>query len=156
MKVIKITFFILIFLISGGDTFAQDADDNNVKEFFREYVEKGENFDVSIADLYLDSAIIRNLRRYPNGSEKSMQLTGAQWKELIIKVMPVAKAKGDKSTFSQIVISIDGKRAKIKANRYSNLKCYTDTGYFMIVEQQPDSKYKILEEYMESQPNSDC
>ena len=85
-----------------------------------------------------------------------MQLTGAQWKELITKVMPVAKARGDKSTFSHILISIDGKQAKIKANRYSNLKCYTDKGYFMIIERQPDSKYRITEEYMETQPNSDC
>ena len=156
MRVFKIIFLILFLLISGIDTFAADADENSAKEFFRDYVELGENFDTSIANLYLDSAIIRNLRRYPNGSEKSMQLTGAQWKALITKVMPVAKARGDKSTFSRIIISIDGKQAKIKANRYSNIKCYTDTGYFMIIERQPDSKYKIVEEYMESQPNSDC
>ena len=142
--------------MSGINTFAADADENSVKEFFQEYIGMGENFDTSIADLYLDSAIIRNLRRYPNGSEKSMQLTGVQWKALITKVMPVAKARGDKSTFSHIIISIDGKQAKIKANRYSNIKCYTDTGYFMIIERQSDGKYKIVEEYMETQPNSDC
>lgn len=156
LKVFKIIFLLLFLLISSGVAFAQDADVNSVKEFFRGYVEMGENFDVSSADLYLNSAIIRNLRRYPDGSEKSMQLNGAQWKELIIKVMPLAKTRGDKSTFSHIIISIDGKQAKIKANRYSNLKCYTDIGYFMIIELQPDGKYKIIEEYMESQPNSDC
>ena len=156
MKAFKIIFLILFLLMSGINTFAADADENSVKEFFQEYIGMGENFDTSIADLYLDSAIIRNLRRYPNGSEKSMQLTGVQWKALITKVMPVAKARGDKSTFSHIIISIDGKQAKIKANRYSNIKCYTDTGYFMIIERQSDGKYKIVEEYMESQPNSDC
>ena len=94
MKAFKIIFLILFLLMSGINTFAADADENSVKEFFQEYIGMGENFDTSIADLYLDSAIIRNLRRYPNGSEKSMQLTGVQWKALITKVMPVAKARG--------------------------------------------------------------
>ena len=74
LKVFKIIFLLLFLLISSGVAFAQDADVNSVKEFFRGYVEMGENFDVSSADLYLNSAIIRNLRRYPDGSEKSMQL----------------------------------------------------------------------------------
>ncbi len=156
MRVFKNNLVIMFMLISIGTAHAQDADVNSAKEFFRNYVELGENFDVSIPELYSDTAIIMSLRKYPNGVEKPMQLTGTQWKTLVAKAMPLAKARGDKSTFSQVIISIDGKRAKIKANRYSNLKCYTNTGYFMIIERQPDGKYRILEEYMETQPNSDC
>ena len=156
MKVFKFFLLVLFVLVPIGNAFSQDADVGSAKAFFQDYVEIGENFDSSIANLYLDSATIRNLRRYPNGLEKSMQLTGKQWKGIVTKVMPVAKARNDKSTFSKITISIDGKRAKIKANRFSNLKCYTDRGYFMIIERQPDNKYQIIEEYMESQPNSDC
>lgn len=64
MKAFRIIFLLLIFFISHGHSFAQDADMNSVKEFFRNYVEMGENFDVSMADLYLDSAVIRNLGVY--------------------------------------------------------------------------------------------
>jgi len=156
MKIFKSFLLVLFVLVPIGNAFSQDADVSSAETFFQDYIEMGGNFDASIANLYLDSATIKNLRRYPNGLEKSMQLTGRQWKGIVTKVMPVAKAKGDKSTFSQITISINGKRAKIKANRFSNLKCYTDKGYFMIIELQPDNKYQIIEEYMESQPNSDC
>ncbi|MDJ0987554.1 MAG: hypothetical protein QNJ26_18590 [Desulfobacterales bacterium] len=156
MRVFQTILLILFLMVSVGNGFAQDADAESAKRFFEQYVKLGERFDASMADLFLDSATIKNLRRYPNGLEKTMQLTGAQWKALIIKTMPLAKAKGDVSTFSEIYVSIDGKRAKIKANRYSNLKCYTDTGYYMIIERQPDSEYKIVREYTETQPNSDC
>ena len=122
MRVFKIILLILFVLVPIGNAFSQGADVSSAKAFFQDYVEMGENFDVSIANLYLDSATIRNLRKYPNGLTKSMQLTGAQWKGLVTKVMPLAKARGDKTTFSQITISIDGKQAKIKANRFSNLK----------------------------------
>jgi len=64
VKAFRIIFLLLIFFISHGHSFAQDADMNSVKEFFRNYVEMGENFDVSMADLYLDSAVIRNLGVY--------------------------------------------------------------------------------------------
>ena len=156
MRVFQSILLIVFFVVTGGYACAQDADAESAKRFFETYVKMGESFDASMADLYLDSATIKNIRRYPNGSEKSMQLTGAQWKELVRKVMPMAKAKGDVSTFSEIYVSIDGKRAKIKANRYSNLRCYTDTGYYMIIERQPDGEYKIVREYTETQPNSDC
>ena len=156
MRVFQSILLIVFLIVSVLNGFAQDADSESAKRFFEQYVKKGESFDASMADLYLDSAVVENLRKYPNGLEKTMQLTGAQWKALVIKTMPLAKAKGDVSTFSEIYVSIDRKRAKIKANRYSNLKCYTDTGYYMIIERQPDSEYKIVREYTETQPNSDC
>ncbi len=155
MRITICSFMLLIMALSGAS-----ADDSKVqaevKLFFDQYVELSDAFDPKIADLYSDSAMIRAYRRYPNGLNKEMELSGVQWKSLIGKVMPLAKARGDRNTFTGITISIDGIRAKIKADRYSILKCYTDKGYYMIVEQQSEGKYLIVEEYMETQPGSDC
>ena len=126
------------------------------EEFFRNYVELGNSFDPSIASLYSDSAKIRAYRVYPHGLERNMELTGAQWKQLATRLMPLSKAKNDKSIFSNTVITKQGDGYKIKADRYSVLKCYTDTGYYMIVEPESDGQLFIVEEYMETQPRSDC
>lgn len=75
---------------------------------------------------------------------------------MVTNLMPLAKIRGDRSTYTNIKISVEGARAKIKADRYSVIKCYTDTGYYMIVERQPDERYLIVEEYLETQPQSDC
>lgn len=77
-----------------------------------------------------------------------MELTGAQWKQLIVKVMPLAKTKNDMSTFSDINITEIKDGFKIKANRYSVRKCYTDTGYYMVVKPISDGSLKIFEEYL--------
>lgn len=124
--------------------------------FFENYVALSDAYDDKVADLYSDNAVIRAFRRYPHGLERSMELTGSQWKALLVKAMPLARAQADRSTFSDVEVSVTGTRAKIKANRYAARKCNTDTGYYMVVERQPDAKYLIVEEYSETQPQSNC
>jgi len=124
--------------------------------FFNRYIELGESFDPSVASLYSDSAKIRAYRVYPHGLERSMELTGVQWKQLATKLMPMAKAQNDKSTYSKAVITKQGDGYKIKADRYSVRKCYTDTGYYMIVEPESNGKLLIVEEYIETQAQSGC
>lgn len=120
------------------------------------YVALGQAYDIRVADLYSDAAVIRAYRRYPHGLERAMELTGVQWKTLVTKVMPLAKLKGDRSTYANIEVSVDGAKAKIKADRYSVPKCYTDKGYYMVVEREADGRYLIVEEYTETQPQSNC
>ncbi|USA47206.1 hypothetical protein NDN11_03530 [Acinetobacter sp. C26M] len=126
------------------------------KEFFNDYITLGENFDPALAGLYSDSAKIHTYRKYPHGLERSMELTGLQWKMLIAKVMPIAKASDDRSKFSNIKITPLTKKYKIKADRYSTKKCYTDKSYYMMIEPKENGDFEIIEEYMETQPNSNC
>lgn len=135
---------------------ANDATEEDAKRFFEKYLKLGENFDESVADLYSDDAIIKMNRLYPNGHMKKMELDGAKWKPLLKQSMPLGKARGDISKFSEIKIKTNGKRATIKANRYSVIKCYVDKGYYMIIEKDNKGIYRIIEEYMETQPQSDC
>ena len=72
------------------------------------------------------------------------------------RILKKAEKKGDVSKFKNIVVQEYANKIKIKANRYSVLKCYTDTGYYMIIEKSNSDKYYIVEEYMETQPQSNC
>ena len=71
--------------------------------------------------------------RETGGLERELKMTGAQWKKLIKKAMPIAKKRGDISNFDKIVFSVFEDKVKIKANRYSALKCYKDDGYYMVI-----------------------
>lgn len=126
------------------------------EEFFKKYVSLGDNFDLSVVNLYSDKAKIHSYRVYPHGLERSMELSGAEWKKLVVNTMALAKAKNDLSQFSDIEYVKTKSGFKIKANRYSVRKCYIDKGYFMIVERTLGNEFQIIEEYMETQPQSNC
>jgi len=147
---------ILVLSLASAQVSAQSADSTAARAFFARYVALGEAYDDRVGSLYSDSAVIRTHRRYPHGLERALELSGSQWKALLKKVMPLAKAQGDRSRFSNIRVSTADARATIKADRYSVRKCYTDTGYYMLVERQPSGAYLIVEEYSETQPKSSC
>ncbi|MFU2508950.1 hypothetical protein [Pseudoalteromonas sp. ASV78] len=130
--------------------------ESDPQNFFQNYTRLGDNFDLMVAELYNDSAKIHAYRVYPHGLERNMEFTGAQWKQFIQKVMPLAKLQNDKSTFSDIKISEVEGGYKVKANRYSERKCYMDTGYYMILQRQVNGNLAIFEEYMETKPLSNC
>lgn len=125
-------------------------------EFFERYVSLSSSFDQAVVDLYADDARIIGYRRYPHGLERRMELTGTEWKELLRKIMPVARLRNDRSTYSNIRITAEAGAYRIKADRYSMQKCYTDKGYYMRVAAQPDGTLQIVEEYSETQPQSEC
>ncbi len=140
-------------LTACGDS---GADEQGVEAFFSRYVALGQSYDVAVTELYADSAVIASSERRDAALVPLMEVPGTAWKSLIASAMPFAEEAGDRSTFSNIEISADGTRARIKADRYSELLCYTDTGYYMVVEQQPDGEYMIVEEYFEAPPESQC
>lgn len=148
--VLKITFF----LIFGFSAILHASDKPRI--FFNNYIQLGEAFDPTVADLYFDQALIHAYRVYPHGLERNMELSGLQWKQLLIKIMPLAKAQNDKSTFSNIEITDINGGYKIKADRYSVRKCYTDMGYYMIIKPSESGNLKIIEEYLETKPLPNC
>ena len=126
------------------------------EELFEQYVFLGDNFDASVAKLYSDNAEIVAFRKYPHGLERVMSLTGKDWKALMVKMMPAAKQANDISRYQSVEIQRLGTGYKLKADRYSERKCYLDTGYYMIVEPNENGELLIMKEYMETQPQSDC
>ena len=150
------TFLTIVASLAAVTVWADSTDTKAARAFFAEYVKLGDTYDEKVANLYSDGAVIRTYRRYPHGLERSMELSGSQWKALLVKAVPLAKAQADRSTYSNVEVSVTGPKAKIKANRYSVGKCYTDTEYFMVIERQSSGAYLIVEEYSETQPQSNC
>ena len=149
-----------IFLVMGcmlqPFSLAADADREGALAFFAEYQQLYGAFDGAVADLYDDGAAISSLRRYPTGQTRKNQFPGAQYKKLIRSAMPLAKQKNDRSTYKVTGVEIEGAIATIKAERFSTLKCYTDSGFFIRVRRDENGKYMIIEEHTETQAHSEC
>jgi ketosteroid isomerase-like protein len=150
------TLTILVAFCISAPTFGAPDLEQEARQFLARYVALGDAYDVAVADLYSDDAVIRSYRRYPHGLERSLEMKGAQWKDLIRKVMPLAKAQNDRSEYKEPSFVVGEGRVRIDAKRYSVRKCYWDPEYYLVVARQPDGSLKIIEEYSETQPQSDC
>jgi ketosteroid isomerase-like protein len=140
---------LLAVLSLSTPTFASDV--SEALTVFREYVARSDRFDPSVADLYADDAAIRTTRVLPDGTSQALALAGAQWKGLIRQVMPLAKARGDRNTFSKVSAKTVGKTVVITAERHSRLKGYTSP-FSMVLARDPAGSWKITAESTETRP----
>jgi len=130
---------------------AQDDAVEHARQLFDRYVALGAAYDEAVADLYADSAFIKNTRRYPDGQSRSMTMPALTYKSLIRQVMPQAKEAGDLSTYSDVKFIPEGARVRIEATRYSELKKYSSP-FALLVGPSEDGTWLIFEEVGESRP----
>lgn len=121
------------------------------RQVFERYVSLAEAFDSAAADLYEDTALIKNKRTYPTGEVRELTMPAPQYKELIRQAMPLAKARGDRNRYSEISYSVEGERVRISATRYSVLKDYSSP-ISLLVGPGPAGQWLIYEEITESRP----
>lgn len=121
------------------------------KQLFARYVQLEKDFDPKVADLYSDDATIQNRRTYPGGRVKVLTLPATRYKEIIRAAMPLAKAKNDRSSYSEVVYTVEGDGIRIKARRYSELKKYSSP-ISLLVRTNDAGVWLIFEELSESQP----
>jgi hypothetical protein len=130
------------------------ADDSSLvraKQLFGRYVALEHAFDPTVADLYSDDAVIRNKRTYPTGQVRQLTIPAPKYKELLRASMPLAKARGDTSTYSDVRYVEEGKHVRIAATRFSNLKKYSSP-ISLLVGPSDAGGWLIYEELSESQP----
>lgn len=139
---------LFLFFISPA-AYAGKAED--VREFFAAFVERANAFDAGIADFYSPNAKVITLR---DGTER-LELSGAQWKQLLVRVMPIAKERGDTSAFKNVNVSAHGNGFRVTAIRTSAVKCVTDPNYHLDVV-QVDNRWVVVEEYTETVSLSQC
>ena len=130
---------------------AQDDAVAHARQLFDRYVALGAAYDEAVADLYADSAFIKNTRRYPDGQSRSITMPALTYKSLIRQVMPQAKEAGDLSTYSDVKFIPEGERVRIEATRYSELKKYSSP-FTLVVGPGEDGTWLIFEEVGESRP----
>lgn len=133
--------------------FACGAKDHHAqaRAIFERYAAMEMAFDANIADLYADQALISNKRSYPHGLIREVTVPAPKYKEMIRDAMPLAKLKGDYSTYSEATFTTEGKGVRLHAKRYSVLKKYTSNLSILFA---PDAsgRWLIWEELSESRP----
>ena len=109
------------------------------------------SFNPDVADLYCDTAVIRNIRTYPGGHQRTLELPAPKYKALLRAAMPLAAAKGDYSTYSKVAYAPEGDNVRITATRYSVVKKYSSP-ISLLVGSCNGGEWLILEELSQSQP----
>ena len=127
------------------------ASEDAARRLFEQYVALGHAYDPGIADLYADDALIKNTRTYPTGEVRELTIPAPKYKALIRQALPVARARGDRSTFSDVSYAAEGSRVRIRASRFSELKKYRSP-ITLRVGPSPTGKWLIYEEVSESRP----
>jgi len=74
-----------------------------------------------------------------------------QYKALIRQAMPLAKVRGDTSSYSEVTFTEEGSGVRIRALRFSNLKKYSSP-LSLLVAPDRSGRWLIREELSESQP----
>ena len=143
MLVLLSVIFVAVASTEGSETIA--------RQLFEQYVALGHAYDARLADLYADDAIIRNKRTYPTGEVRELTMPAARYKALIREAMPLAKARQDRNTFSNVRYTTEGARVRIRASRFSELKNYTSP-ISLLVGPSPTGPWLIYEEVSESRP----
>lgn len=144
---------IAVLAVAAAGAAGQDAVSAPVqaaKALFERYVALEQQFDPLVAELYSDEAVIKNRRTYPTGEVREVTFPAPQYKELIRTAMPLAKLRGDASTYSDCVYSEEGARVRITCSRFSHLKKYTRPMSLLVG--PAAGGWLIFEELSESQP----
>jgi hypothetical protein len=147
MRAIATLFFVLLTFM--GTAFSASIDE--AKSVFDRYILLEHAFDPTTADLYADDALIKNKRIYPSGQVRVLTMPALQYKTLIRQAMPLAKVRGDTSSYSQITYTEEGTGVRILAMRFSNLKKYSSPLSILVAPDQ-SGRWLIREELSESQP----
>jgi hypothetical protein len=141
---------VLAGMILAGVASSPAAEDP-ARQLFQQYVALGHAYDASLADLYADDAFIKNKRTYPTGEVRELTMPAAKYKALIRQAMPLARARGDRSTFSDVRYAAEGSRVRIRASRFSELKNYASP-VSLLVGPSSSGTWLIYEEVSESRP----
>jgi hypothetical protein len=145
VRIVVLGFCLLLSVYAGADELS------DAKAFFARYTILEAAFDPGIADLYADDALIKNRRIYPSGQTREIVLAASQYKPLLRSAMPLAKARGDYSTYSEVKFQPEGNAVRIFAKRFSVLKQYYSP-ISLLVAPTPSGAWVIHEERSESQP----
>jgi hypothetical protein len=144
-RIVVLGFCLLLSVHAGADQLS------DATALFARYTSLEAAFDPGIADLYADDALIKNKRIYPTGQTREVVLPASQYKQLLRSVMPLTKARGDYSTYSEVKFQTEGNAVRIFAKRFSVLKKYYSP-ISLLVAPTPSGAWVIREELSESRP----
>jgi hypothetical protein len=148
--IVGFTVFIVFAVVQPASCEVNSPEDR-ARTLFARFVHISHTFDPAVADLFADEARIVSVRKYPNGLERKLEMKGAEYKALLREVMPLAKARGDISTYTDVSYQPDGAHMRIRATRYSTLKQYSSP-YSLLIGPDASGAWLIYEEWSATRP----
>jgi hypothetical protein len=135
--------------IGAATLLAQDSiAPASAEQFFDRFVTLSRAYDPAVADLYADDATIQTVQRNADNTPRTVRFIGEPYKRLIRRAMPLAKQRGDRDSYSNVSVSVEGRRARIHCTRYNELKRYASP--FELVLERSGNSWQIIEEYSEA------
>ena len=119
-------------------------------DFFNSYVNAANTYSPTVAEMYSPTAkIIRQIVK-PDGTTANATTDTATYIKQMKIGQATAKLKHYKNTYTDVVVSDTGNGAyKVSSNRQPSGETYKLKTY-MIVKKQPDGKWLIIEEMMQT------
>jgi len=116
------------------------------RAFVERFHSLGNTFDPKVVDLYADDAVFASARTLPDGTIRPLELRGPQVKQLMSQVLPLAKASGDTNRYSDVRFEKTKEGVRVRATRYSERKCTTDSTYSLTLRATGESFVVVREE----------
>jgi hypothetical protein len=149
-KKIVLSLILLTLVSTNSPAKADDPAVVEAQKLFKQYVDSEHNYDPSQAELYAPNANIKDVRVYSDGQSKTLSWTGDNYKQIVKAQLPVAKARGEQNTYSQVNYIREGNNVRIKCVRASVQKKFSAPMEIVVA---PVGKvWKIVEENCQSQP----
>lgn len=148
MRIIPLILLLFAFSLPNP-AFADQV--SEVRGLFENYHQLESKFDPALIELYADDALIKNRRIYPNGSVRELVVPAPKYKEMLRTYMPLARTRGDYSTYSDITVQPEGEGVRVLATRYSMMKKY-HSPISLLFTRSAAGKWQIKEELSESRP----
>lgn len=144
MKKLIITLVVLMF---GLNVFAGEKED--ALKFFNSFINASNNYSPALLNMYDDNAkIIRQIIK-PNGELANATFSTKDYRSQMRLSSKVAKIRNYKNYYSNIEVTKVPSGYKITALRKPSLSDYKLKSY-TIVQKQPDGKWLIVEEMMQT------
>ena len=147
-KILSVVTLFTVLFIGANAAKADDAAD--AKEFFNSYVNAANSYSTNIPDFYSPKAkIIRQVIENKTGKLVNAYTDTATYMKQLKLSSATAKLRKYKNTYRNITVAKVADGYKISAERQPSGETYWLQTY-QIVQKQPDGKWKIIEEMMQT------
>ena len=147
-------------LLSGGIAFAVDVPVRDAtleaQSFLLRYTGLTSTADVASLDMYRDDAHVRVATMVDGRETQAGIVDGKTWKYKLRAGWFDGTTKLEASTFQGTTVKRDGGRLLIRAQRYSQTRCYWDNSYAVAIEPDREGQFQIVEERITFQRGALC
>lgn len=148
--------FATLMLASTVISLPSKADDSvtEAQKIFKQFTDMERAFDPSLAELFAPNAVIKDIRIYQDGQNKTITWSGNDYKQVLRAGLPVAKVRNDINNYGPPNFVRDGANVRIKTTRNNLLKKTSGPFELVIAPSNINGKmqWKIVEETSQSEP----